>query len=123
MPCTKCNCCKKASENIRSYSLHTGRLKVRDNSVHVLFTVWWEKHKLRYYIYTETGTNTEADWKSVNQTGPTDNLPSSSGAPGLAFSSNTKRRRSKRGEKERKRKQGIDVKHAAHNHTDKMKRR
>lgn len=28
----------------------------------------------------------------------------------------------KRGERERKRKQDIDVKHAAHNHTDKMKR-
>ena len=34
-----------------------------------------------------------------------------------------KERRSKRGEKERKRKQDIDVKHAAHNQTDKMKRR
>lgn len=40
---------------------------------------------------------------SVNQTGPTDNLPSSSGAPGLAFSSNTKRRGSiKGGEEEEK---------------------
>lgn len=66
------------------------------------------------------GTNKEADRKSVNQTGPTDNLPSSSGAPGLALSSNTERRRSKR---EREKKQDIDVKHAVHNHTDEMKRR
>ena len=53
-------------------------------------------------------------------------MPSSSGAPGLAFSSNTERRRSKRRGREegreRKRKQDIDVKHAAHNHTDKMKK-
>lgn len=82
------------------------------------------EHKLLYYVYTETGTNTEADRKSVNQTGPTDNLPSSSGAPGLAFSSNTERRRSKKGgEGEKREKQDIDVKHAAHNHTDEMRRR
>ncbi len=87
-----------------------------------MFTVWWEKHKLDSYVYTETATNTGADRKNVNQTGPTDNLPSSSGAPGLAFSSNTERRRSKMGERKRKRKQNIDVKHAAHNNTDKMKR-
>lgn len=92
----KTYCWKKASESRGSYSLHTERLKVKDNTAHVLFTVWSEKHKLHYYIYTETGTNTEADG-GVIQTGPTDNLPSSSGAPGLAFSSNTKRRRSKRG--------------------------
>lgn len=82
------------------------------------------EHKLLYYVYTETGTNTEADRKSVNQTGPTDNLPSSSSAPGLAFSSNTERRRSKKGgEGEKREKQDIDVKHAAHNHTDEMRRR
>lgn len=34
-------------------------------------------------------------------TGPTDNFPSSSDAPGIALSSNTERRRSKRGERER----------------------
>lgn len=45
----------------------------------------------------KTGTNTYADWKSVNQTGPTDNLLSSSGVVGIAFSSNTERSRSKRG--------------------------
>lgn len=52
-------------------------------------------------------------------------MPSSSGAPGLAFSSNTKRRGSKREERERERekKQDTDVKHAAHNHTDEMKGR
>lgn len=44
MPCTKRNCCKKASLRRRSYSLHEGRLKVRDNSAHVVFTAWWEKH-------------------------------------------------------------------------------
>lgn len=38
---------KKASENRGSFSLHRGRLKVRDNDVHVLFTVWWKKHRLR----------------------------------------------------------------------------
>lgn len=54
-----------------------------------------------YFIYTETGTNTEADSKSVNQTGPTDNLPSSSGAPGLALSSNREKKKYK-GEKEKK---------------------
>lgn len=58
---------------------------------------------------------------SVNQTGPTDNLPSSSGAPGLAFSSNTKRRGSIKGGK-RKRKQDTDVKQASHNHRDKTTR-
>ena len=74
----------------------------------------------------KTGTNTEADGKkSVNQTRPTDNLLSSSGVTGIVFSSNTERRTSRRGERERKRerKQDIDVKHAAHNHTDKTKRR
>lgn len=51
-----------------------------------------ETQVFAYFIYTETGTNTEADSKSVNQTGPTDNLPSSSGAPGLALSSNREKK-------------------------------
>lgn len=77
---------------------------------------------MRYYIYIETGQTLKQNRKNVSQTGPTDNLPSSSGAPGLAFSSNTKRRGSQSGEWERKRKQDTDVKHTTHNHTDKDER-
>lgn len=61
----------------------------------------------------KTGTNTEADSKSVNQTGPTDSFPSSSGAPGLALSSDTERRRGKSGERKRE-KEGEEEEKTGH---------
>lgn len=50
-------------------------------------------------------------------------MPSSSGAPGLVFSSNTEGRRSKSRERKKKRKQDIDVKHTTQDQTDKMKKK
>lgn len=74
---------------------------------HVSLTVWWEKELHKIYtidINTENGDKDGSEKaKSVRQTRPTDNLPSSSGAPGLNFSSNTKRRGSKRGGERRER--------------------
>lgn len=90
----KCEGCEMHLENTRG-SLRTGCRKVRDNRATRF--VHSERNELRYYTYTDTGTNKGADRKSVDPTGPTDSLPSSSGAPGLVFSSNTQRRKSKRG--------------------------
>lgn len=95
---------KNEKENRRSVSRYSGsELRMRDNNQQLWFTVWWEEHRSLRLTREQkkTGTNTEADSKSVNQTGPTDSFPSSSGAPGLALSSNTERRRSKSGERKR----------------------
>lgn len=125
MPCTKRNCCKKASLRRRSYSLHEGRLKVRDNSAHVVFTAWWEKHT----SYASTAHLHRNGDKHRSRVSIRQDLPTACRhplAPQDLPSHPTQREeevKGRRGREKEKKKQDTDVKHAAHNHTDEMKGR
>lgn len=105
----------------QSLSLHRGRLKVRDNNVHVLFTVWWKKHRLRLLHLHGNRDEHRSRQQECQSDRTYRQLAVILGRPRTCLIIQQREEEVKG--REREKKQDIDVKHAVHNHTDKMKRR